>query len=171
MNKIIKQYIFFAFIIITLQLIMFNNVNFLGFINPWIYIILIIIIPQSIKDNYLIIIAFIIGLLLDSLFSTSGINTISLISVAWLRSYMLKKIFSIKNYDKKKFISIKNNGLNLYLKYVTFMVLIHHLILILVDYINFIKISEIMIKTILSSIVSIIIIMCFSFFNTLNQND
>lgn len=171
MNKIIKQYIFFAFIIITLQLIMFNNVNFLGFINPWIYIILIIIIPQSIKDNYLIIIAFLIGLLLDSLFSTSGINTISLISVAWLRNYILKKIFSGKNYDKKKFISIKNNGFNLYLKYVTLMVLIHHGILILVDYINFIKISEIIIKTILSSIVSIIIIMCFSFFNTLNQND
>ena len=171
MNKIIKQYIFFAFIIITLQLIMFNNVNFLGFINPWIYIILIIIIPQSIKDNYLIIIAFLIGILLDSLFSTSGINTIPLISVAWLRNYILKKIFSGKNYDKKKFISIKNNGFNLYLKYVTLMVLIHHGILILVDYINFIKISEIIIKTILSSIVSIIIIMCFSFFNTLNQND
>ncbi len=171
MNKIIKQYIFFAFIIITLQLLMFNNVNFLGFVNPWIYIILIIIIPQSIKDNYLIIIAFMIGLLLDSLFSTSGINTISLISVAWLRNYVLRKIFSGKNYDKKKFISIKNNGFNLYLKYVTLMVLIHHGILILVDYISFIKISEIIIKTILSSIVSIIIIMCFSFFNTLNQND
>jgi len=171
MNNIIKQYIFFSFIIITLQLIMFNNVNFLGFINPWIYIFLIIIIPASIKENYLIIISFLMGLLLDSLFSTSGINTISLISVAWLRNYLLKKIFSGKNYDKKKFISIKNNGFNLYLKYVTTIVFIHHGILILVDYVNFIKISEIMMKTILSSIVSIVIIMCFSFVNTLNQND
>lgn len=171
MNKIIKRYIFFSFIIITLQLIMFNNVNFLGFINPWIYIMLIIIIPQSIKENYLIIISFLMGLLLDSIFSTSGINTISLISVAWLRNYVLKKIFSGKNNDKKKFISIKNNGFNLYLKYVTTIVFIHHGILIIIDYINFVKISEIMIKTILSSIISIVIIMCFSFVNTLNQND
>ncbi|MAZ00683.1 MAG: hypothetical protein CMP58_00625 [Flavobacteriales bacterium] len=150
---------------------MFNNVNFLGFINPWIYIILIIIIPQSIKENYLIMISFLMGLLLDSIFSTSGINTISLISVAWLRNYVLKKIFSGKNNDKKKFISIKNNGFNLYLKYVTTIVFIHHGILIIIDYINFVKISEIMTKTILSSIISIVIIMCFSFVNTLNQND
>ena len=171
MKKIIKSYIIFAIIIITLQLFMFNNIGFLGFINPWIYILLLIIIPQNIKNNYFMIIAFFIGLILDSLFYTFAINTISLISIAWIRPMIIKKIFSGKNYNKKKFISIQNNGLYPYLKYISLIVLIHHSIIITIDYVSFIKLDEILFKILLSSFMTIIIITCISFVNILNKNE
>ena len=171
MTKIIQSYIIISFIIITLQLFMFNNVNFLGFINPWIYIFMIIIIPQNIKKNYLIIIAFFIGIILDSLFYTFAINTIALISISWMRPLIIKKLFSGKNYNKKKFISIRNNGFYTYLKYISIITLIHHSIIIIIDYAFFINFNEIIAKIIMSSLMSVIIITCISLINIFNQNE
>ena len=150
---------------------MFNNVNFLGFINPWIYILIIIIIPQNIKNNHLIIISFFIGIILDSLFYTFAINTISLISVSWIRPLIIKKLFSGKNYNKKNFISIRNNGFYAYLKYASIITLIHHSIIVIIDYTFFVNFSDIIVKIIMSSLMSIIIITCISLINIFNQNE
>ena len=171
MKKNIKSYVITSFIIITLQLFMFNNINFLGFINPWIYILIIIIIPQNIKNNHLIIIAFFIGIILDSLFYTFAINTISLISVSWIRPLIIKKLFSGKNYNKKNFISIRNNGFYAYLKYASIITLIHHSIIVIIDYTFFINFSDIIVKIIMSPLMSIIIITCISLINIFNQHE
>ena len=94
MNKIIFN-IILALILILSQALFFNNINFLGSINPFIYIYFIAYYPIKNNRTLFIFYAFIFGLIIDIFSDTHAIHAAASLTIAFLRPYFLKLYFGM----------------------------------------------------------------------------
>jgi rod shape-determining protein MreD len=72
-NSIIRYFIIFI-ILILLQVLLFNNIQFSGYINPYVYIMLILLLPVEIPAWSLLLISFFTGLTVDFFTGTPGMH-------------------------------------------------------------------------------------------------
>ena len=64
MNNIVANFLRFI-VFLTLQILVFNNIKFLGFINPQIYLIPLLLLPLEMKKWIQYVIAFTTGFIID----------------------------------------------------------------------------------------------------------
>tara|TARA_B100000214_G_scaffold171198_1_gene123040 strand:+ start:26 stop:529 length:504 start_codon:yes stop_codon:yes gene_type:complete len=126
MNKIVYN-IVLALILILSQGLFFNNINLLGWINPFIYIFFIAYFPLKNNRSLFIFLAFLVGLIIDIFSDTHAIHAAASLTIAFLRPYFMKLYFGIAyEHQVIKFNSIE---LKQNLFYLLSIILIHHLIL------------------------------------------
>jgi rod shape-determining protein MreD len=157
MNSQLFVNIFRFFLLVLLQAAVLNNINFLGYINPYVYILFIILLPVNIGRGQVIFYSFLLGLCIDFFADSGGINAAACLVIAYFRPLILKSSFGLGyDYQTLKFtkISFKER-----LVYVSTMVLIHHFVLFSLETFNFLHILSILKKTLFSGIFSVILIL------------
>ncbi len=155
MNNAITINISRFIILILLQVLVLNNINFLGYINPYIYILFIILYP--IKNNRLLFIflSFLLGLTVDLFLDSGGVHAAACVTIAYIRPVLLKFSFgTIYDYQTIKF---NTTEFGQRLTYFSAIIFIHHLILFSLEIFNSSKIILILKKTLFSSIFTIIL--------------
>ena len=155
MNKFVFN-IIAALILIFTQGLFFNNINFLGSINPFVYVFFIAYFPLKNNRTFFIFCAFIYGLIIDIFSDTHAIHAAASITIAFLRPYFLKLYFGMAyEHQVVKFnsIEIKQN-----LFYILSIILIHHLILFSMEIFDISKISLIIKNTFKTAIFTFIAI-------------
>ncbi|MCF6294900.1 MAG: rod shape-determining protein MreD [Flavobacteriaceae bacterium] len=155
MNNIISTNIARFIVLVLVQVLVLNNINFLGYINPYIYILFIILFP--IKNNRLlfILLSFLLGLTIDLFLDSGGVNAAACVTIAYIRPVILKFVFgTIYEHQTVKF---NNTELGQRLTYFSIITVIHHLILFSLEVFNTTKILLILKKTLFSSIFTIIL--------------
>ena len=85
MIKQINKYIWLTPIFILVQIYVLNQVLFDGFSNPYIYIILIICLPQNTSRWLLLSFSFILGILVDSFEISLGIHSTACVLIAFIK--------------------------------------------------------------------------------------
>lgn len=155
MNNAITINIARFIILILLQVLVLNNINFLGYINPYIYILFIILYP--IKNNRLLFIflSFLLGLTVDLFLDSGGVHAAACVTIAYIRPILLK--FSFGTIYDHQTIKFSTTEFGQRLTYFSIIVFIHHLILFSLEIFNSSKIILILIKTLFSSIFTIIL--------------
>ena len=143
-------------LLLLLQSFLLNNINFLGFINPNLYILFVIAYRLDGDSTLLIILAFTLGLLLDLLTQGSGGHTIASLTIAFLRPYIIRFSFGV-SYDVPMGM-IKGSPLSQRLLYLLLMIFIHHLVLFSVIYFSFDNIIAIIKNTLFSSFFTYILV-------------
>ncbi|MDA0201000.1 MAG: rod shape-determining protein MreD [Bacteroidetes bacterium] len=143
-------------LLLLLQAFVFDNINFLGFINPNFYILFIIIYRLNSNPTLLIILGFTLGLFLDLLTQGSGAHTISTLTLAYLRPFIIRFSFGV-NYDIPMGM-IKGSPASQRLLYLILMVVIHHLVLYSVVYFSFDNALVILKNTIITSFFTFIMV-------------
>ena len=144
MNKLVSN-IIIALILIFTQGLFFNNINFLGSINPFVYVFFIAYFPIKNNRTFFIICAFIYGLIIDIFSDTHAIHAASTLIISYLRPNLLKLFFGIAyEHQVVKFNSIELKQNLLYLLTIVF---IHHLILFSLEIFDISKISLILKNT------------------------
>ncbi len=155
MNNAITINIARFIILILLQVLVLNNINFLGYINPYIYILFIILYP--IKNNRLLFIflSFLLGLTIDLFLDSGGVHAAACVTIAYIRPVLLKFSFgTIYDYQTIKFNTTEFGQRFTYFSIIIF---IHHLILFSLEIFNSSKIILILKKTLFSSIFTLIL--------------
>ena len=143
-------------LLLLLQAFVFDNINFLGFINPNFYILFIIIYRFNSNPTLLIILGFTLGLFLDLLTQGSGVHTISTLTLAYLRPFIIRFSFGV-NYDIPMGM-IKGSPASQRLLYLRLMVVIQHLVLYSVVYFSFDNALVILKNTIITSFFTFIMV-------------
>ena len=92
MIKLLPRYLINFILLVFLQVFILNNIQFSGYINPYIYVLFILILPFEIPSWFLIIIAFFLGLTIDLFSHTVGMHSSATVFMAFLRPYVLKII-------------------------------------------------------------------------------
>ena len=161
--KNINKLVFLRFLFIILsQILIFNNFLIYG-ISPNIYLIFLIVFPLTYNKSLFYIYIFIAGLILDFFSNTYGIITFSLLLSAWFRPYFLK--FSFGHFDASKVRKtadyIKETSLYQKLTFLILMYFTHQFLLFSVEAFSFEKLDWIIKKTLISTIISIIL--CYIF--------
>jgi len=148
----------FRFLILALtQVLLLNHVDFLGYINPYLYILFILIYPFTENRGLFIFVSFLLGLSIDFFEDTGGIHAAASVFIAFIRPIILKYSFGI-SYEYNT-IKISNADFLQQITYVSSMVLFHHLILFSLEIFNTNHLLLILKSTLFSGIFSIILIL------------
>lgn len=145
-------------LLVVLQILLFNHINFLGYINPYPYILFILIFPFTGNKTWLIVLGFLLGLSVDVFSDSGGVHAAACVLIAYLRVFVLKFSFGV-SYE---FNAIKLNKADIgaRLTYISIMVIIHHLVLFSMEIFNTSHIILILKSTLFSSIFTIVVLFC-----------
>ncbi len=144
--------------LVLLQIIVLNNINFLGYINPYLYIIFIFIYPIRKTDNTLLLLSFILGLFIDFFSNTGGVNAAATLFITFIRIPVLKIVLGKREIDYNSISLIKLPFFRTY-SYITILTIIHHFIVFGLEYFKWDNFGIIILKTILTSIFTVVLVM------------
>jgi len=143
-------------LLILIQVFLLNNINLMGYINPYLYVLFIILYPVTGNKTTLIILSFLLGLSIDIFENSGGVHAAASVCIAYIRSGILRYSFGL---------SYEHNNIKLSratpaekITYIGSMILIHHLILFLLEVFNFNHILLVLKSTLFSGIFSFILI-------------
>jgi len=152
-----KYFIWFI-IIISLQILVFNNINISGYLNPFIYILFILLLPFNIPGYLLLFISFLTGLIIDTFMYTYGLHSSVTLFIGFIRPFILKIIEPREGYNSGTTPRIFYYGNGWFFKYTLIVVIIHHFFLFFLESFNFNNFFHTFLRATLSSILSTIII-------------
>ncbi len=154
----ILQNILSFVLLVLFQVLALNNVQFLGFINPYIYILFIIALPVKTPRWLSLILAFILGLTIDIFSNTLGMHAFATVLIAFLRNGIIN-LFIVLEENDNPVPSFRSFGVAAYIKYMVLMVFIHHFSLFFLEAFSFAQPVLILSKITLSSLVTILILL------------
>ncbi|MCQ2332509.1 MAG: rod shape-determining protein MreD [Paludibacteraceae bacterium] len=156
MKSRLEIFIWFI-VLVALQVLFFNHVQINFFINPFPYIFLIVVFPNKVSRIELMLVGFFMGLLIDVLSGSYGIHTIATTLIAYMKPSLLKLTAMPEILDKyaPRFGNM-DWSFAWYAGLVTF---IHHLVLFSLESFDFSLILFVLLKTIISTILSLAIIL------------
>ena len=155
MNSTIFVNIARFILLLAAQVLIFNNMNFLGYINPYPYILFIILYPVNGNKYGLLLSSFFLGIILDMFCNSGGVHAASCLALAYYRPYIFKFSFGLSyEYQTVRLNDILTPER---FSFILFSVVLHHFALFLLEVFRLNFLFEILLKTILSTLFTIII--------------
>lgn len=142
-------------VLVLLQVLILNNINFLGDINPYVYVLFIALFPVINNRMTFIFLSFLIGLCIDIFSDTGGIHAAASVFVGYARPLFLKFAFGM-TYEHQT-IRISQSDIGQRLIYFTLIILMHHLILFSLEIFSLSMIPSILKMTLFSGIFTILL--------------
>ena len=156
MNDVIK-YSFLFIILLLIQVVVLNNILFSGYINPFLYILFIIVFPLMRDRGLILVLSFLLGLFVDFFLDSGGINAAATLAIAYLRLPLLKGLLRKSDIDFLVF-NITKLPFTKLLSYIAILTFTHHLIVFSLEYFKLSEILTILSRTILTGIFTFILI-------------
>src|ERR1035437_2808565 len=152
-------------LLVLLQVLVLNNIQFLGYINPYLYILIILALPVQMPRWVTLLLAFALGLIIDTFSNTLSMHAFATVLVAFLRNGIIKLFTSIEEGNNPT-PSFYTFGVSAYIKYPVIIVMIHHTTLFFLEAFSFAHFWILSTKIILSSLVTILLILGFQSLKT-----
>lgn len=167
MNKALNTPILFLSLLL-LQVFVLNNVLFLGFINPYIYIAFVFLYP--LKENRIpfLFYAFLLGLLIDFFSDSGGIHAFSILCIAYVRLFFVRLYFR-KVVADYPFFKLKSESFGKIFNYVVTLTIIHHLIYFSFANFSLNNFSNVLLNTLYSSIFTLLLFFLGTYIFTKNK--
>jgi len=157
-NRILRYTLIFI-LLLLLQLFLFNNIQFSGYVNPYVYILFILLLPVDIPAWLLLIISFFTGLIIDLLTGTPGMHTAATVPAGFARPYVLRLFSPREGYETGADPSMFVYGFKWFLLYTVFIVLLHHTLLFYLEVFRLTDFFNTFLRVLLSSLFSITFIL------------
>ena len=142
-------------VLVLVQVLILNNINFLGYINPYIYILFIILYPVKNSRTLFVFLSFLIGLSIDLFTDSGGVHAAASVFIAYIRPPILK--FSFGTIYENQTIKFSQTEPAKRLIYFSLLTVIHHFIMFSMEIFNMSDIILILQKTLFSSIFTILL--------------
>ena len=159
MIKDFGKYAIMFVVLVLVQVLILNNIQISGLINPYIYILFVLLLPFNIQGYFLLGFSFLIGITIDIFGNTPGIHAGATVLLGFIRPGLASLISSRELIEKGTTPNMTQLGFASFIKYKVISVLIHHLVLFFAETFSFGDILETLLRWILSSLFSILIIL------------
>ena len=161
-NIFIRNIVRFV-LLVLLQVLVLNNMNLMGYMNPYVYILFILLLPADISGSLLLLLAFFTGLTIDFFENTLGLNAAATVLLAFARPGILNVFFKNIEFGKGEEPGIAKMGVGKFLRYTFILVLIHHTALFFLEVFSFSEFWETLYRIGISSLFSTFIILILVF--------
>lgn len=148
--------IFLFFGLLFLQVFVLNNILFLGFINPYLYIAFVFLYPLKENRFPFLLYSFLLGLFVDFFSDTGGIHTFSIVLAAYLRIFLIK-IFFKKVAADFAFFDLKTEPFGKVFNYIVTLTIIHHFVYFSFANFSIQNFSNVLLNTLYSSIFTLVL--------------
>jgi rod shape-determining protein MreD len=156
-NLVTRNIIRFIFLIFF-QVLILNNINLGGYINPYLYVLFILMLPFETPKWLLLISSFMLGLTVDMFSDTSGLHAASCVFMAFSRPYILGVVSSRQEYEPGIQPTIRDLGFNWFFSYVLILVSIHHILLFYLEVFSFGEFFHTLLRTFLSILFTMLLL-------------
>jgi len=157
MIRILIKYVIMYVSLVLIQVLILNQVQFSGFVNPYMYILFILLLPLKTPKYAVLILAFLLGVTIDIFSNTLGIHAAATVFIAFMRPLIIR-IISGREEDRSDYPGLKQNKFRWFLYYTGLMVVIHHSMLFYLEIFTFSNFLSTLFRILLSSLFSIFVI-------------
>lgn len=147
-------------LLVLIQVLVFNRLNFFGYINPLIYILFLYWYPIKQNRTTFILVSFLLGLCVDVFSDTLAINAAATITIAYLRPTIMRFVFGV-NYEFQSF-KLNNSTKAQQFTFLALLIIIHHLVYFSLEIFSFSNSLLILQKTVTVGIATLILSTLFS---------
>jgi rod shape-determining protein MreD len=162
MNGIIR-YTGSFIILIALQLLIFNNIEFSGYINPFVYVMFILILPVAVPSWILLLLSFLTGFVIDLFSGTMGVHAFATVMAGFVRPWVLSLNVTAEASESDMSPSAYKSGLRWFLIYAMTVVLVHHLTLFYVELFTLKHFFHTLLRVLLSTVATTFFVVLFDF--------
>nr|WP_299338682.1 rod shape-determining protein MreD [Allomuricauda sp.] len=160
MNSVVFLNILRFVLLVLTQVLIFNTLNFLGFINPMVYVIFLYWYPIKGNRGLFLLTAFLLGIIIDVFSDTLALHALATLTAAYARPLIMRFCFGV-NYEFQNF-SFKNTTKVQRLTFLALLVLVHQLIFFSLEILSFSHILLILKKILAASVATIFLCALFS---------
>ncbi|MCO5258734.1 MAG: rod shape-determining protein MreD [Crocinitomicaceae bacterium] len=148
---------------VTLQVLIFNQLEIGLGIHPMVYPLFIMLLPFSISTISLLVIAFFMGLFIDIFSNTGGLHASSLLLFAFFRPIIFKAFSPRDGYDMNKEPSIYEMGRQWFIYCFGILLIIHHTWFFFMEVFKFSEFLYVLKKLILTLPISYLLVILLQF--------
>jgi hypothetical protein len=163
MNKALLHIIRFAGLLL-LQVWVLNNVRLGGYINPFVYIMFVMMLPFTMPGWLLLIAGFMTGFIIDLFMSTPGLHAGATVFLAFMRPHVVRLATGSQEPETISNPNLSDMGMRWWFSYSFTLVLLHHLALFTLESFSFKHFGGLLLRIILSAIFTQFIIILLSLF-------
>jgi len=162
MGRLVIKYSIMFLSLVLIQVLLLNQVQFSGYVNPYLYILFVLLLPLNAPRYAILLLAFLMGLTIDVFQNTPGIHAFSTVLISYLRPLVIS-VISIREEDRSEYPGLKQNKFRWFLYYTTIMVFIHHFVLFYLEVFTFSNFFTTFSRVLFSSVFSIFVIVLSQF--------
>lgn len=142
-------------LLILLQVLVLNNIQFSGFVNPYVYIMIILLLPSVTPAWLVLIISFVTGLIIDLFSGSPGMHASATLLAGFSRPFVLRLISPRDGYESGSDLSMAAYGFRWFFIYASIIVLIHHTTLFFLEVFRFTDFFRTILRILLSSLFTV----------------
>jgi len=158
------KYLFQFILLILAQVLIFNNIDFSGFINPYIYTLFILLLPFYLPNLVLLMSAFTLGLTIDLFMGTPGVHSSATLLMAFARPFVMSLYSPREGYQTGTYPRMAQFGTEWFVKYAVTLILLHHFTLFYLEVFTFHHFFSTFLRALLSSLLTSVLIIFSQFF-------
>jgi len=162
-NDVVKNILRFLFLLLF-QVLILNNIQLSGYLNPFLYVLFILMLPFQTPNWLVLLLSFFLGLSVDMFADTGGLHAAASVLMAFLRQPILKLIAPREGYDINQQPTIQQFGFGWFFTYAGILVFVHHIFLFYVEAFHFSEFFSTLFRIILSSFFTLTLIFISQFF-------
>ena len=165
-RQIISNALRFVFLVL-LQVLILDKVYLGGYINPYLYIYFILALPFIIPGWLLLLLAFLLGISIDSFNNSYGIHTSATLLMAFFRPFIIRAMASSEDAPAPGTRpSIKMKGFKWYLYYSIILIAIHHFTLFFIEIFRFSEFFSTFFRAVLSITFTMLLVVISEYLGT-----
>ncbi|MBW6490211.1 MAG: rod shape-determining protein MreD [Lentimicrobium sp.] len=155
MTKLFGRDIARFFILIALQVLVIDHINFYGYANPALYILFILLLPFEIPGWILLISSFLLGFSIDSFSNSLGLHSAASVFIAFIRPWVIRLAGAPAEYEVNLKPGIGDMGLRWFFAYSLVMVVAHQFFIYTLESLRLFEIDLILLKTLIGSAITL----------------
>ena len=163
MNNELTKQLFRFFLLLALQVLIFNHICLFGFMSPDIYLLALMLLPLTLSKSVQYIIAFATGLIVDLFALTYGIHALASLLMITLRPWIIILLSINKKKMDENVPSPKNRDFRWLLPYTLLMVFSHQLIIDLIEAWSFSRFGATLLSLAANTLFTSILILCLEY--------
>lgn len=152
-------------VLVPIQILVLDNIQFMGYINPMIYPLFVLTLPIRFPRWISLLLGFAVGLTIDVFSNSLGIHTFATVFLAFIRNPIISLYVAFDD-NANPSPTFRVFGAGNYVKYIVTTVFLHHLVLFAAESFSLVSFGFVLPKIILSSVVSITLILLIQSFNS-----
>lgn len=157
LNSILKNIARFI-LLVLIQVLIVKNFELGRFINPFVYVLFILMLPFDTPKWLLLVSAFFLGVSIDMFYDTAGMHAAATVFMAYARPGVLSIFLPRGGYENGTQPTIEYLGLPWFLSYAGVLIFLHHLALFYIEVFRTSEFLSTLTRVIISSVFTLLLV-------------
>jgi rod shape-determining protein MreD len=157
MVRVWIKYIVMFITVILVQVLLLNQIQLSGYLNPYFYLLFVLLLPVSTPRYAVLLLSFFLGFMVDVFSDSLGLHASASVLMGFFRS-PVNNLLSVRESDQADFPGLKQTGFKWFVLYVAILVTIHHFWLFYLEVFTFTDFFRTFFRAIFSSVFTVFII-------------